>query len=116
MKDLFSSQAELYARFRPTYPPELYSFILKFVRRRDHALDCATGSGQVARTLAEYFQTVYAIDISQSQLRHAAPADNIVYSVSRAESTPFQADAFDLITVAQAFHWFDAPAFWKEVQ
>lgn len=116
MKDLFSSQAELYARYRPAYPPELYAWILKFVRNRDNALDCATGNGQVARSLAEHFHTVCAIDISASQLRHAVSAYNIVYSVSRAESTPFAADTFDLITVAQAYHWFDGPAFWKEVK
>ena len=37
------------------------------------------------------------------------------YSVQSAESTNFPEHHFDLITVAQALHWFDHDRFWKEV-
>jgi SAM-dependent methyltransferase len=114
MKDLFSAQSDLYAKYRPTYPPELYEYILSFVEKRETAWDCATGNGQVARVLASHFKTVLATDISENQLRHAAIAENIVYSLSPAEKTPFADNSFDLVTVGQAFHWFDAPAFCRE--
>ena len=116
MKDLFSTQAELYARYRPAYPPELYDFILSFVLREDAALDCATGNGQVAQALASRVPRVYAVDISNSQLSHAVEADNIVYCVSRAEQTPFNDSSFDLITVAQAYHWLDGQQFCREAK
>ena len=114
MKDLFSTQSDLYAKYRPTYPPELYEYVLRFVTRRDAAWDCATGNGQVARALAAHFKYVFATDISENQLRHAASAGNIVYSLSPAEMTPFADSSFDLVTVGQAFHWFDATAFCRE--
>jgi hypothetical protein len=33
-KDLFSKQSDLYARYRPTYPRELYDYILSFVKEK----------------------------------------------------------------------------------
>jgi SAM-dependent methyltransferase len=114
MKDLFSTQAELYAKFRPTYPPELYDFILGHVQIRQAAWDCATGNGQVARGLAARFERVCATDISENQLRHAVQSDKIQYSISPAERTPFRQNSFDLITVAQAFHWLNPVLFCRE--
>jgi ubiquinone/menaquinone biosynthesis C-methylase UbiE len=114
MKDLFSTQADLYARFRPTYPAELYELILSHVQQRETVWDCATGNGQVARGLVAYVQKVFATDISENQLKHAVRHDRIDYSLSPAERTPFQDNSFDLITVAQAYHWLDTPAFCRE--
>lgn len=114
LKDLFSAQAELYARYRPGYAQELFDCILSFVRRNEAALDCATGNGQVARALSPHFQKVHAIDLSESQLRHAVRMHNIEYSVFRAEETPFDDHSFDLITVAQAYHWIDGVRFCRE--
>jgi len=111
MKDLFSAQSHLYSRFRPTYPPELYAYVLNYVRSREAAWDCATGNGQVARGLAEHFERVYGTDISENQLRHAVQSDKIQYSISPAEQTPFNDNSFDLITVAQAFHWLNPVLF-----
>jgi len=113
-KDLFSKQAGLYAKFRPHYPQELYEFIYSKVARFDKAWDCATGNGQVARILSDKFKEVYATDISQQQLDHAYQKPNITYSRGSAEHSGLTVD-FDLITVAQALHWFDTSAFWKEI-
>ena len=115
MKDFFSTQSELYATYRPVYPDALYQFIYAHLHSSDAAWDCATGNGQVARELAKHFQKVYATDISEKQLAHAAYADNIVYSISRAEKTNFNDNQFDLITVGQALHWFHVDEFYKEV-
>ena len=116
MKDYFSTQSQAYAAFRPTYPDELYQFILQHVPNKSNAWDCATGNGQVAHQLAKYFTNVYATDISKLQLDHAIRKDNIIYSMGRAEKTGFHDHQFDLITVAQALHWFDRDAFYKEVR
>lgn len=114
-KDLFSNQASLYAQYRPGYPNELYEYILQQVNDRQLAWDCATGNGQAAVELAQYFEKVMATDISEKQLQQAQPHERITYSVTTAEQTPFTDNSFDCITVAQAYHWFRFDAFGKEV-
>ena len=113
-KDLFSSQAEDYAKYRPTYPKELYDHVLQFVKERGCAWDCATGNGQAASVLADYFKTVEATDISEAQLENAVRKEAVRYQISSAEKTPFADNSFDLVTVATAYHWFDWAAFRKE--
>nr|WP_293833020.1 class I SAM-dependent methyltransferase [uncultured Arsenicibacter sp.] len=116
MPDLFSGHAGLYAQYRIDYPAELYDYLLSFVQGRERAWDSATGNGQVAVVLAEHFGQVDATDISQPQLDKAVQKPNIRYQVSPAEQTPFPDQSFDLITVAQAVHWFDVGAFHQEVR
>src|SRR5436305_14034007 len=113
-KDLFSEQAEFYARYRPSYPRDLFDYIVSFVPGRKRAWDCATGNGQAASLLADYFEIVDATDISESQLDKAVHKENIIYHVCPAEKTVFAENSFDLITVATAYHWLDWPAFYKE--
>ncbi len=114
--DRFSAQADLYARYRIGYPAELYAWLLPQVPGRDRAWDCATGNGQVATALAEHFGQVDATDFSASQLAQAVPHPNIHYQTARAEQTPFPDQCFDLITVAQAVHWFAPEAYHREVR
>jgi ubiquinone/menaquinone biosynthesis C-methylase UbiE len=114
-KDLFSKQADLYARYRPTYPKELYEYILSFVNEKNVAWDCATGNGQAAVALADHFKQVMATDISAAQIEKATSKVNIEYIVCPAESTPFPENSFDLVTVAQAYHWIKWKEFKEEV-
>lgn len=113
--DNFSKQADLYAKYRPSYPKALYDFILTHMNEREAAWDCGTGSGQVAAYLASYFGVVYASDISPQQLNYAAKKKSIEYAVMPAEQTDYASESFDLITVAQAIHWFNFDRFYKEV-
>ncbi|MFV5695543.1 class I SAM-dependent methyltransferase [Flavobacterium sp. LB3P122] len=115
MKDNFSKQASGYSKFRPQYPDKLIDYLISFVKKKSVALDIATGNGQVAQKLSRSFETVYAIDISQNQLDNAIPSDNIIYKVAAAENTFFKNQEFDLITVAQAVHWFNFDSFYKEI-
>lgn len=112
--DLFSAGADSYAKYRPTYPKELYDYILQFVGEREAAWDCATGNGQAASALAAWFHRVDATDSSAEQLKRAIPLPNVHYQVATAENTPFAADSFDLITVATAYHWLNWEAFHRE--
>jgi ubiquinone/menaquinone biosynthesis C-methylase UbiE len=114
--DRFSGHAGLYAQFRIDYPDELYDSILKRVPNPRRAWDCATGNGQVAGALADRFEQVDATDISETQLLLAVRKPNISYQLSTAEQTPFDDHTFDLITVAQALHWFNVNAFHQEVR
>lgn len=115
-KDYFSTQANVYAAFRPTYPNALYEFIFQQLKEKKTAWDCATGNGQVAHYLANHFENVYATDISQQQLDQAIQKKNIFYSLGPAERTSFPDHQFDLITVGQALHWFDIDRFYDEVK
>lgn len=114
-KDHFSSISKDYAKFRPTYPAALYQFIIDHVSNRNHAWDCATGNGQAAIKLAEYFNKVSATDASASQLESAIVNEKVTYKVALAESSGLRDNSTDLITVAQALHWFDFDKFYSEV-
>ncbi len=116
MKDNFSTQADIYAKYRPHYPHELFDFILQYVKGRDTAWDCATGNGQTAKVLASYFIHVQATDISQKQIDNAYKETNIHYFVQPSEQTSFTDHSFDLITISQALHWFATDRFYTEVR
>lgn len=116
MKDNFSSHSPDYAKFRPSYPQDLYKFLKENLIQSETAWDCGTGNGQVASELAKFFKEVQATDISKQQLENAVKRPNITYSLQRAEKTNFPETSFDLITVAQAVHWFDFKDFYKEAQ
>ncbi len=116
MKDNFSIQAKDYADYRPQYPPELFDFLYSHTSHFNKAWDCATGNGQIAVRLAEKFGQVFATDISQKQLMEAPRKSNIVYTTEQAEQSSFPDHSFDLISVAQAIHWFQFDAFYREVK
>lgn len=116
MQDRFSSQSDAYKKFRPHYPQALYDHILSFVPARDCALDVATGNGQAAVVLADYFKSVIAIDTSAAQLEKAEQKENIEYRIASAEQTFSKPHTFDLMTVAQAYHWLQHEAFAQEVR
>ncbi|MDZ7694462.1 MAG: class I SAM-dependent methyltransferase [Balneolaceae bacterium] len=93
----------------------MYQFIFSHLNAKNVAWDCGTGPGQVASVLAEHFDEIYASDISQEQMDHAPKKSNITYYKVPAEDTEFSSNIFDLITVAQAIHWFDFEQFYTEV-
>jgi SAM-dependent methyltransferase len=80
------------------------------------AVDTGTGNGQAAVGLARYFERVIATDPSEAQLAHASPSDRIEYRLAPAESSSVPSGSGDLVTAAQALHWFDAPAFFAEAK
>ena len=114
--DHFSGVSAGYAAFRPRYPDALFDFLAQAAPARDEAWDVGTGSGQAAVGLARLFKHVIATDASSSQIEHATPDPRIDYRVGPAESCDLAEGSVDLITVAQALHWFDRPRFWTEVR
>lgn len=116
VQDNFSAGAADYARYRPDSPDGIYDFIYAHSPRFGTAWDCGTGNGQVAIRLASKFEDVYATDISDEQLKLAPQQPNIIYRKERAEATSLHDHSVDLITIAQAIHWFDFDQFYKEVK
>jgi len=113
-KDLFSTQAGDYARFRPRYPNALFKQLAKLCSAHELVWDCGTGNGQAALALAPHFKKVIATDPSEKQLKEAAADPKVEYRVASAEKSSLETGSADLITVAQAFHWFSQPEFFAE--
>ena len=114
-KDHFSTGSTHYRQFRPGYPDELFSYLAQRSTGNQLAWDCATGSGQAAVALARHYDKVIASDASTQQITHATTGANVEYRVMPAEQTDLADASVDLITVAQALHWFDHDAFFNEV-
>jgi SAM-dependent methyltransferase len=112
--DHFSGVAAAYAEFRPRYPDGLFEWLAGAAPAREQAWDCATGSGQAAVALASLFERVVATDASAEQVAAATPHARVEYRVAPAEESGLASESADLVTVAQALHWFDRPAFYRE--
>src|SRR6202161_2895886 len=106
-KDHFSRLAAPYASFRPRYPPALFDYLVQSCRRHELAWDCACGSGQATLGLAARFDAVLATDASAAQVASAPPHPKVRYRVAPAEESGLQAACADIVTVAQALHWFE---------
>jgi SAM-dependent methyltransferase len=115
-KDHFSGHAGDYARYRPDYPAALFEFLAQALPARECAWDAGTGNGQAALGLVPYFDRIIATDPSAEQIRRAPLHDKIEYFVASAESTDIPSHSVDLITVAQALHWFRFEPFFAEVR
>lgn len=114
MPDYFSTQSAAYVKNRPTYPEELFLFLDDLCNNHQLAWDCATGNGQCAISLSNYFKSVYATDMSVGQISNSFKRSNIIYKVELAEQSSLNGESVDMITVATAIHWFNIPAFYIE--
>jgi SAM-dependent methyltransferase len=115
-KDHFSKHAHDYAKYRPRYPADLFKYVACVAPDRRRAWDCATGNGQAALGLADFFEHVIATDASEKQIASAVRHKRITYRVVTAEQSELEAASVDLITIAQALHWFDREAFYREAK
>lgn len=114
--DHFSGHADAYARYRPRYPDRLFRELARRCEQTHLAWDCGTGNGQAAVGLARHFDRVVATDASADQIEHAEAHERIAYHVARAAEAPLDDGSADLVTAAQALHWFDADAFYAEAR
>ena len=114
--DNFSKQADSYQKFRPSYPSKLFEFLSSQTNEHNLAWDCGTGNGQSAISLTDYYKKIYATDPSEKQIENAKVHKKIIYQVETAEKTNLVSKSVDLITVAQAVHWFDFDKFYAEVK
>ncbi len=113
--DHFSSHASLYARTRPRYPLALFHWLATVAPGTALAWDAGTGNGQAATGLVTRFAHVLATDASAPQLANAEAHARITYRVAQYESG-LPDGAAQLVTVGQALHWFDVPAFLREAR
>lgn len=117
--DHFSSQASQYAAFRPGYPDALFTWLaaqLPTGSTGSTGWDVGCGSGQAAVPLSTVLETVVASDPSVAQLGHAVRRARVHYAAMTAERSALGDQSVQLVTVAQALHWFDRDAFYAEVR
>ena len=115
-ENFFASIAKDYARFRPRYPDALFAYLASIAPSKRVVWDCATGSGQAAASLVDHFDQVVATDISEELLGQADPHERIHYRKADALASGLDDASIDLVTVANAMHWFHGEAFEREVR
>ncbi len=115
-EDHFSAQAGEYARCRPQYPAALFDWLASVAPACGDALDVGAGNGQAAWGLARHFRRVRACEPSPAQLAAARAHPRIEYVCERAEAVGVPDCSYDLVTAAQAAHWFDWARFRIEVR
>ena len=113
-RDHFSKVASGYAAYRPRYPATLFDFLAEHAPGRSLAWDCACGNGQATLDIAERFEHVIGTDPSEAQISEAPPHPRIEWRVAPGEKSGIPDDTCDLVTVAQALHWLDIDAFFRE--
>lgn len=114
--DHFSAVAPSYAQFRPTYPRALFEWLSSIADCHDVVWDCAAGSGQASLAIAPFFTRVIATDASHAQIAAATPHPRVDYRLAPADKSGLPDGCVDVVTVAQALHWFDLEAFYAEVR
>ncbi len=110
----FGPAAKAYERGRPTYPAEALDWLLPDAARR--VLDLGAGTGKLTRDLVARGYDVVAVDPSEgmrNELGRALP--DVPVLPGSGESIPLDAGSVDVVLVAQAWHWFDAPKAVPEV-
>ena len=113
--DHFSGVSRDYQRYRPAYPPSLFSQLAALTPVHELAWDCAAGSGQAVPGLQNHFSSVVASDASLAQIQ-TCRVPGVHRFCSLAEAVPLGDNSVDLITVAQAAHWFDLERFYTEAR
>ena len=114
--DHFSAVARQYVQSRPTYPPELFDWLAQACTGHDLAWDVGAGNGQASVALAAHFAKVLATDLSGAQIAQAAPHERIEYRAAPADRSGLPDASADVVTIAQALHWFDCDPFYAEVR
>ena len=121
----FEGQGEDYDRLRPGYPGAALEAMLARVHVRSdggprRAVDLGAGTGKLSWALVERGLEVTAVDTSAAMLETAlrrgeTDAPGLTTRLAPAEATGLPAASAELVTVAQAWHWFDAQAASAEV-
>ena len=114
--DHFSTVANRYADFRPHYPAALFDYLATLVSPGATVWDCACGNGQATHDLAARFAKVIATDASKEQIASAKPNPKVEFRAALAEQSGLADNSVELITIAQAIHWFDFEKFYAEAK
>ena len=107
----FGNAAAAYERGRPSYPDHAVAYLAAELGLgpATRVLDLAAGTGKLTRLLVEGGADVVAVEpvaAMRTVLAEAVPG--VPALEGTAEAIPLPDGSVDAVTVAQAFHWFDA--------
>ncbi len=115
----FTDRAVVYARSRPTYPDESVDAVLEGLGSPDtlRGADLGAGTGIFSRLLADRGVSVVAMEPNADMRETGLSVGEklISWASGTAEQTGLESDEFDLVTVAQAFHWFEPEPALQEI-
>lgn len=95
-----------YDRYRPGFPTEVLDLLAPHTVQ--NALDLGAGTGKFTELLVRRAHDVVAVEPSQAMLAVLArKLPQVSTHLAPAEAIPVATTSQDLVTVAQAFHWFD---------
>lgn len=113
------AEAERYERARPGYPPEAVAWLVEQLGIGPAAVvvDLAAGTGKLTRLLVPSGSTLLAVEPLEEMRRLLAGlCPTVPVAAGAAERLPLRTGSVDAVTVAQAFHWFDADAAFAELR
>ncbi|WP_433747771.1 class I SAM-dependent methyltransferase [Falsibacillus pallidus] len=121
MKTEFDNKTKEYAMGRPSYPTEVLKTLSELgINEHSTIADIGAGTGLLTGLLGELGCRVLAIEPNESMLeggkKYCSNKENIEFINAPAEETTLEDNSVDIITIAQAFHWFDKPLCNKEFQ
>lgn len=113
----FTGKADIYQKYRPDYPDELYEYLCKYYLPYGGVVaDVGAGTGKFAKGFLSRKVTTFCVEPNADMARVLSQTygdlPNFKLIPSPAEDIPLPEKSVDLITAAQAFHWFDAAAFY----
>jgi SAM-dependent methyltransferase len=114
----FDAQADSYERARPSYPPDTIAWFGEHLQIAPGTtvVDLAAGTGKLTRLLAPLGADLVAVEPVEGMARVLrATMPGVPLLSSTAEALPFAEASLDAVTVAQAFHWFDADVAFAEL-
>lgn len=116
--ELFTGKAEAYANARPGYPEATIAYIRSLVPPNAVFADIGAGTGKFTELIARSGYTVYAVepndDMREQLTLTLSPYPNAKIINGTAEATTVPSGSIDVITCAQALHWFDPDKFREE--
>jgi len=112
MKNDFDNKNKEYAIGRPSYPKEILNVIKELeINKSSTIADIGAGTGLLTKLLGELGCKVLAVEPNLEMLNecknYCSTYKNIEYLNTSAEKTKLEDKCIDIITIAQAFHWFD---------
>jgi len=116
--DKFTGKAQAYAYARPGYPNDAVDYIKTLAPASAVFADIGAGTGKFAELLARQGHEIFAVepnaDMREQLAVTLAPYPNAKIVDGKAEATNLPDHSVDVITCAQALHWFDPDAFRAE--
>src|SRR3546814_18393082 len=103
---------------RPSYPDEALAVLRDDVGigPDTRVFDLAAGTGKLTRRLVELGADLTAVEpVEGMRAQLATVLPEVLAIEGTAEEIPADVDSIDVVTVAQAFPWFDAPAALTEI-